>query len=105
MENLKHAKGEWVYIPEDQMVLMKNDYSKLICQMRGWGWIQQEFDNPELVQDANGKLISAAPDLLEALIEVNKMLDEIPTCSSYRPTEDHKQTLNKITNAINKATK
>lgn len=38
----------------------------LIADVRGWGHLQY-LPNGADVQDANGRLIAAAPDLLEAL--------------------------------------
>lgn len=70
----KHTLGSWKYIQEDQKVIIEDDYSKLIAEIRGWGWIQ-ELPNPEERQDANGKLIAAAPDLLEAALKIKSEID------------------------------
>lgn len=38
----------------------------MVAQVRGWGHLQYRPDGEEM-QDANGRLIAAAPDLLAAL--------------------------------------
>jgi len=59
MSELKHTPGPWIYTREDQQVHLPNDHSKLIADIRGWGWIQK-LPNAEEIQDANGELIAEA---------------------------------------------
>ena len=95
MKNLKHTKGEWRYSELYQVITDEEGYS--IAQESG---LKHSKD-----WEANAKLISAAPDLLEALILANKLIDELDKASDYRETEFHYETQHKINNAINKATK
>jgi len=67
----KHTPGPWAYTKEDQVVHLPGDYSKMIADIRGRGWLQK-LPNGAEVQDANGKLIAAAPELLKACIEALK---------------------------------
>jgi hypothetical protein len=83
----QHTPGPWNYIQRGTQVwgrsvggcqLQESDH--LIADIRGWGHIQY-LPNGADVQDANGRLIAAAPDLLEALKE---MLDNHEdACTGY----------------------
>ena len=68
MSNTSHTPGPWSYENEGQTVYVGDQIEgQWIAQVRGWGWLQK-LKNGEAVQDANGRLIAAAPDLLKALI-------------------------------------
>lgn len=55
----------WAYVPEGQMIVMGGDITRMIADVRGWGWLQK-LPNGAEIQDANGRLIAAAPELLAA---------------------------------------
>lgn len=64
----KHTPGPWQYDEDGHFVSVDMDASKMICDIRGWGWLQKMGHAKAIeVQKANAKLIAAAPDLLEAL--------------------------------------
>ena len=72
MSNTSHTPGPWSYENEGQTVYVGDQIEgQWIAQVRGWGWLQK-LKNGEAVQDANGRLIAAAPDLLEALIGLDE---------------------------------
>lgn len=67
MTEAKHTPGPWSYENESQTVYVGDQIEgRWIAQVRGWGWLQK-LKNGEEVQDANGRLIAAAPELLDAL--------------------------------------
>jgi hypothetical protein len=72
----KHTPGPWEYYAEDQRVIIPGDYSKLIADIRGWGWLQK-LENGAEVQDANGRLIAAAPTQHEALTKLVGVVEAI----------------------------
>lgn len=63
--NTKHTPGEWRYSEEYKLVTTSRigiiEGSKTICELPTFG------HKPEEETNANGLLIAAAPDLLEAL--------------------------------------
>lgn len=102
MENLKHTKAPWFACctKSKPHFVFANECETTIC-----GIYQKQDSGNELQLEevqANAKLIAAAPELLEALIEVNDFLSHIqPKIGQYAF-----DTIDEIvTNAINKATK
>jgi len=89
----------WNYNPEDQIIHIPNDFSKLIAQVRGWGWIQK-LPNAEKIQDANGRLMACAPELLEAL---EMMIDRYTHLGKGGLTEMRSEAIEKSLSAISKA--
>lgn len=80
---MTHTKGPWRYERRGTQIwgrsvggcrLEESDH--LIADVRGWGHIQY-LPNGKDVQDANGRLIAAAPELLEALEQL--CADELNT--------------------------
>src|SRR5574343_1614379 len=71
MENLKHTKGEWEIDPDDNYSITAkqapDDGGDIICMA------PLEWEDSMKRWEANAKLIAAAPELLEALIEFVKM--------------------------------
>ena len=49
----------WAYVPEGQMIVMGSDITRMIADVRGWGWLQK-LPNGADKQDANGRLIADA---------------------------------------------
>lgn len=62
---MSHTAAPWAYCQKWQKVTTA-DGGQLIADIRGWGWLQKLPDG-EAIQDANGRLIAAAPELLAAL--------------------------------------
>lgn len=96
---MKHTPGPWAYNSEDQIIHLPNDFSKMIAQVRGWGWIQK-LPNPEQIQDANGRLMAASPELLEAL---EMMIDRYTHLGKGGSTEMRGEAIDKSLIAIAKA--
>ena len=71
MTNTKHTPGPWVWDShyDDLRPLWYSEMSQ------GCGYLS--WDNDE-TRDANAHLIAAAPDLLEALIELLQVQDGVP---------------------------
>lgn len=67
---MKHTPGPWQADEEGLFVSVDMDASKMICDIRGWGWLQKLGTEKAIeIQKSNCKLIAAAPDLLVALQE------------------------------------
>lgn len=91
MENLKHTKGEWEITP-NKLLIVKSGTLDIISDC---DTTDVETSLTKSESEANAKLIAAAPNLLEALIEARKhMTAHIP-----------EHIFDLIDNAINKATK
>jgi len=68
----KHTQGEWINTTDGEA----NFYG--VCTQNNWLLrIQQNGELTIEVQEANAKLIAAAPELLEALMEVKEFLGHI----------------------------
>lgn len=104
MEKLKHTKGEWVVKSSKET---NNLYSMIysedvrIAEVKSYGNDNCFNDATYTEKEANAKLIAAAPDLLEALIEAKERYCTNPYESL---TIEAKIIYDKINNAINKAT-
>ena len=103
----KHTKGEW-YAHIDRDKFYEATEIKVFSNINGRTMICNLTDAAKNLNinnefEANAKLIAAAPDLLQALIEINKM------CADAGNVENGKLNVGKIAkitiNAINKATK
>lgn len=102
MTEAKHTPGPWSYENEGQTVYVGNQIEgRWIAQVRGWGWLQK-LKNGEEVQDANGRLIAAAPELLEALILMVRTHEE-PAETQLQEAREL-QWIEKARSAIAKAT-
>jgi len=78
----KHTQGPWKYIQLTQKVIARSvggcnleESDHMIADIRGWSHLAYLKDGAE-IQDANGLLIAAAPDLLSCLIEMVEVHDE-----------------------------
>lgn len=81
---MKHTKGEWEVTQMGNVI--HKETGKMICATQSA--FKEDMDN--------AKLIAAAPELLEALMEI---YNDKETWSDLFESQQ-----NKITNAINKAT-
>lgn len=88
MEELKHTPGPWRL---DDNVHCDVTDSKYHCIDAGNGYHPYGFHIAEFLREADARLIAAAPDLLEALIEMTS-----PTVSA--------ESVRKAERAIAKAT-
>lgn len=75
MSETKFTPGPWRYEQEGQKIWAKSvggvrmeEANHMIADIRGWGHLQY-LSNGEKVQDANGFLIAAAPDMYKELEE------------------------------------
>lgn len=96
--NLKHTKGEWWLTPDKSIGEKHADY--LVIQghngsSKNIARVFKGIDISKEMHDANAKLIAAAPQLLNALIELRKVME---MGESYAPA------LQKAKEAIKKAT-
>lgn len=82
----KHTKGEWIYNPTYET----------ITDSEGYGIAQPHGIRNEEEWEANAKLIAAAPEMLEALIEISQL---------GSTGEDAREMKKIAINAITKATK
>jgi hypothetical protein len=93
MAEFKGTKGKWEFI-----ALATNETDSLFIEADGTGigtvWHREE-------QEANAKLIAAAPELLEALQYYFDVLDEVRG-KDWAEKPDH--VLSKMINAVKKAT-
>jgi hypothetical protein len=102
MTKVKHTPGPWTYDEDIQSVFANchnpNNGEFLIADMRGWGYLEHQPNGAE-IQDANGRLISAAPELLEAC---HWALTELLFPEHCTPDTLH-DTVKKLKQAIGKA--
>jgi hypothetical protein len=86
----QHTPGEWTYFAPTQSVYSVGprhgvtNHEMHIADIRGHGYLtggcagKMDGDVAAAIQDANGRLIAAAPDLLEAC---NAALDSLCACN------------------------
>jgi hypothetical protein len=95
-EKMKHTKGEWTHTNvgnfSGTLVSYIGSSDKAVAQLRGCK------TGEEQEADANAKLISAAPDLLKALID---MLPHYNKCVPLpNGTEEYKAAIKAISKAV-----
>lgn len=60
--------GHWIFDGEAYIFAEPMSEGKMIAEMRGWGWLQYKGEEAAIAeQESNARLISAAPDMYEAL--------------------------------------
>jgi len=93
----KHTKGKWMLIYKTPSTIQIKAHIGFICELPP---VKTEADLFEA--QANAKLIAAAPELLEALIEAKQRLYGGFTRDDL--TTSGKELFDKLTNVIKKAT-
>lgn len=75
---MSHTPGPWKYHNAGVMV-MDRDGQMSIADVRGWGTLSRLHGEQKAlqIQDANGRLIAAAPELLERLTQAHNQLHEL----------------------------
>ncbi len=64
----KHTPGPWLPLDgELSGMIIADSPDHPVAEVRGWGWLQKKGKAGEEEQDANLRLIAAAPDMLAAL--------------------------------------
>ncbi len=86
----KHTKGEWFVSGGRQIVSMPSQ-CKISNSVSGWNIEEQK---------ANCKLIAAAPELLEALNELNNLIERIDMRSKHDPYPQQIKAIEIIKKAI-----
>lgn len=77
----KHTPGKWKYYNRGAQVFSDNPYGRgpmLVADVRGWGHLtgtgcgacKMHPEDAEDIQNANGRLIAAAPRMLEIIKQV-----------------------------------
>ncbi len=68
----QHTPGPWMPLDPTMSgmsgMIIAGDCNHPIAEVRGWGWLQKKGKAGEEEQDANLRLIAAAPDMKAALI-------------------------------------
>jgi hypothetical protein len=64
---MSHTPAPWVYCAKSRRVTAENG-DQLIADIRSWGLLH--LTNHKQIQNANGRLVAAAPELLAALERV-----------------------------------
>lgn len=83
----KHTPGPWEY--DGLSYVSRNSREgEMIAHVRGWGWLQKKGEDAGIEeQNANGRLLAAAPDLLEACKEFVRKCE----CGEARSTRSYAQ--------------
>lgn len=75
VSDLKHTPGPWfIKQVESKFMIVHESECAVICTTNDW---DEKFKDEE---QANARLIAAAPELLAALIEARSLLEESEQC-------------------------
>jgi hypothetical protein len=89
----QHTAGRWTVVDSGGTVISAREVTYItICKLEN---LPLRI-SPEV--EANAKLIAAAPDMLEALIEAKRMYEEVQPCGGWQGVYEQ------IESAIKKAT-
>lgn len=85
------TKGPWQYSNDPLQAVWATTYAgeMMVCQLRGWGHLTgtAALKLPEresaAIQDANGRLVSAAPELYEALLSIAESAADGRECPEW----------------------
>lgn len=91
----KHTKGEWIVGIDNKVYANNGD--ELIAT------VKEDFNISKLESEANAKLISSAPQLLESLLEAKEIIEILSTNKANDGSVIGK-VLNNIQESIKKAT-
>ena len=88
----EHSKGPWEFDGDNFIWANDPDKCANIGQVRGWGYLTGKghgalgLDSEEAIkiQEANGYMMAAAPELLEALIEMRVALEDPSALSTLQ---------------------
>lgn len=70
-----YTPGPWQHDGHGDFVSVSMDASKMICDIRGWGWLQKLGEEKAIeIQKANGELIALAPTLYEQHFKMLELL-------------------------------
>jgi hypothetical protein len=96
---IKHTSGPW-FFDRESMEITTGHFMQPIAVVRGWGWISKNKPQFEAIaiQEANGILLSSAPELLEVLMEAQTLLTKTEIYPIHHPIYV------KMANAIERAT-
>lgn len=76
--------GPWQHDGNGDFVSVSMDASKMICDIRGWGWLQKLGEAQAIeIQKANGELIALAPTLYEQHFKMLEALKELYRLTSH----------------------
>jgi hypothetical protein len=96
MTKTNYTPGPWKKINWDSSAQIRDEKNNEIALLRNQTK-NTELALPDQTTTANANLIAAAPELLEALIDVLRIMDATPTYTNLYQR-------NKITSLIKKAT-
>jgi len=95
MENFKGTPGPWEIQPNVKTLVCTIGKSRSICTTGNWSDSTRPFET-DLENEANAKLIAAAPELLDALQKCVKLLKQ-NNMECYE-TKDAEAAINKALN-------
>lgn len=91
----KHTPGPWWADVEHGHIFAGEGQDRRIADVRGWGWLQHQ-PNPEQTQDANARLIAAAPEMADAL--------RVALAKAYDPDENVVERFDRVADEFYRAT-
>lgn len=92
---MNHTPAPWTY-NEKRTRVMARDSDIIIADLRGGGKLQYVQDGAEIV-GANGRLLAAAPDLLETVISLVMMWKN----SQYTSVHHQSKVIDDAVNLVN----